>query len=209
MDEHVDGRAIQLGYLFAGEFVRRAVADQGAVHAGDGARLAQDGPDVVRHKHDGHAPVAVEITENGVQLLFARDVHAGRWFVQHEQLGLTNERAGQQHPLLLADRKLGQTPTHAAGHAHRLQGLHDVRALGPAEQRQRSDATVCAMGHRLGHGDREVAPRPGEHLRHVAHAVPVAEVRRIASKEPHGARGRSQQPESHPNQRALAAAVRT
>ena len=43
----------------------------------------------------------VEVAEHGVQLLLARDVDARRGLVQHEQLGVADERTRKQDALLL------------------------------------------------------------------------------------------------------------
>ena len=75
----------------------------------------------------------VEIAEHGVQLLFARDVDARRGLVQHEQLGVADERAREQHALLLTDGKLRYASAPERGHADRLQRLYDLGTLGAPE----------------------------------------------------------------------------
>ena len=63
-------------------------------------------PEVVGHHHDAHAQVLAQLEQQGEDLAADRGVERGDRLVGEDQLGPERERAGDQHPLLLAAGQL-------------------------------------------------------------------------------------------------------
>jgi hypothetical protein len=116
------------------------------------------------------------------------EVHAGGRLVEEEQLGLTRERPGDQHALLLAAR---QGRDAVAGTIAQADDLERVLDRGPvsatcgtqqptAGQTTRGDDLADARGH---------TARGGGALRDEADAVVVAELLQRGAEDAHGAPG--------------------
>ena len=88
--EHVDGPAR---------------ADDAAVQADHARQVGGDAVEVVRRQQDRQA-ARVEVVEQVEDLVAQADVDAGRRLVHQQQLGLAEQRAGDEHALLLAAGEL-------------------------------------------------------------------------------------------------------
>ena len=98
-----------------------------AAHHIDGVgeidRLAQ----VVRHQHAGEALLQPQRLHDAPQLLAREGVERAERLVEHQQLGLVDQRAAEVRALLHAARELPGILVGEVGEADRLQELH--RAL--------------------------------------------------------------------------------
>jgi len=104
------------------------------------------------HQH-GAVEFGGELADEGVELDLPRDVYSLDRFVQHQQLGLDQQGAGQQHPLHLAAGELLHPVVQQILGADPAEGLLDGEAAVLAElqeaahrQRQRG-VQVEALRH--------------------------------------------------------------
>ena len=145
--------------------------------------------ELVGDEHDGRAAL-LEAAERVGERLLVGQVDAGGGLVEQEQLGLAGQRAGDEHPLLLAAGELRDAVRRPVGEADDLERRLD----GPAGRRRASGA--AAAGARRGRRRRPRAPwRARRRWRSSAGArsrvrVPVAEVRDRRAEEPQRPRGR-------------------
>ncbi len=166
--------------------------------------MPREHPDVVGHEDDRH-PVA-EPVQNLVELCLCRGIHVDRRFVEEEHLRVADERPGDDRPLLLPAREVLDLPVGEIGDLHRLERLlcpgmvFFVVAPWAA-----GDVAETAGEDHLPHGDRILEIERPE-LRDVAE---ILSHRRIpAAEDPDLAAAGGEEPEDHPEERRLPAAVR-
>src|SRR5690242_9456281 len=127
---HAHRGAVERGQRgIAQEVARAAVEDQPPVEAGELGDLLGHHPDVVAHQDQRHVALPVQMVEQGVEAGLRLRVHAAGGLVQDQELGLGDERARDQHPLLLAGGERADARGGVGLHAHLAQHLRDAGAL--------------------------------------------------------------------------------
>ena len=143
------------------------------------------------------ATLAGQTAQEVPQPADALGIQAVRRFVEHEDLGLADQRGGEPEPLVHAQRERAHTPVGGAGQLDQLEDLVDA---GPRHPRLGRDDTQVVprgprgMGRRLEHGS-DVSQR-------------VLEVAVATPGDPYGARRGFDEPEQRPEGRGLARPVR-
>ena len=153
-------------------------------------------------------PRATSAPQGVGERLLALQVDPGGRLVEHEQVGLAGERAGDQHPLLLAAGQRGDAVPGLVGEADRLERGLDGLPVGPAASGtngRRRESRPEATTSRTEAGTPEAAVDP---LRDEADAVPARAnaVERGAEQPDLAAAGRDQA-HHRADQRGLAGAV--
>ncbi len=88
--------------------------------------------DVVRDHHHGHPLLVADPPQQGGDGALVRQVEAVQRLVEQQQSGPTDERLGDQQPLLLAARTLPDRPPRVGGRADQLDDLgHAVLCRPP------------------------------------------------------------------------------
>ena len=123
----------------------------------------------------------------------------GRRLVHQQQVGLAEQRAGHEHPLLLAARQFADVTVGEVADAEPVEHVGDLAPLGATRPRQ---AATGGPGHQHALADRDrKVPVDRLDLGHVADAQARVGVAPTPSTRPHRA-------EQHPQQRGLARARR-
>jgi len=167
-------------------------------HHGDAVAQVHGFGDVVRDEQHGGAALAAGAQQVVLQLGAGDGVERGEGFVEQQQRGLEDERAGQGDAALLPARQLARIALPLPRQAQLGQQPLRARMVGrrgPALQRHGQQHVV---GHRL-----PVEQRGG--LEHEAQLR--AGRQHLAALHPHAARLRAQQPGGQLQQRGLAAAA--
>jgi hypothetical protein len=129
---------------------------------------------VVRHDHDRHVALPVQLAEQPDDLLLVAQVEVGQRLVEQQQLGVVHDGLRDRHPLLLSPRQLRHAPVGVVGRADPLQGLVHPRALRRGRAAQPEAPTGESEGDQVAAADR-LAEGGGVVLRHVPDpAVPAA-----------------------------------
>ena len=162
--------------------------------------------DLVRDQHDGRAAL-LELAQRVGECLLVGQVDPGRGLVEHEQVRLARERPGDEHPLLLAARQLGDAVRRPVGQADDLERGRDGRPVGRAGRTQQAAPTHAPGGDDLADRGRHAAGR-GRALRHEADPLPVTEVVERGPEEPHLAASHRQEPGERADEGGLARPVR-
>jgi hypothetical protein len=160
--------------------------------------------DVVRGDHERHAVVAVQAVQQLDHLAARRRVQPLERFIEYEQLGLQDERAGERHLALLAAREVV---------------THLVLQVRDAHARHRRRHLAVHLGGRIAvvaRAERNVVPHRGRDDLRVGvleqHADALADLRelprRVDAEHAHLALLGRQQAEDVVEERALPAAVR-
>ena len=90
--------------------------------------------EVVGGEHDRDA-VLVQVCQQVQHVVPGADVDAGRRLVEHQQAGVAQQSAGQEHPLLLAAGELADVPLGKLGDAQTIQHRGNVGLVGAAGPR--------------------------------------------------------------------------
>ena len=167
---------------------RHAVADHAAVQADDARQVRGDPVEVVR-REDDRQPAGVEVVEQVQDLVAQAHVDARRRLVHEQQLGLAEQRARDEHALLLAARQLADVAIGEIADVELREHRGDLRALGAAGPRQ-PPAVDARHQHALAHRHRE-APVDRLDLRHVRHPQ-IGAPRHAAVRDAHAARQHAQ-----------------
>src|ERR1700675_2306717 len=170
----------------AQEIAGAAVEDEPPVQAGELRDLFGDDADVVADEDEGDLALAVQVLEHGVEGGLRLGVHAAGGLVQDDQLGVGDQRAGDQHALLLSGRERADARPRVRLHADAGQRVGDAGSLRPADTLEETEARHEAGGDHLvhGHGQGRVERGP---LRDVAQSPPLPECGRRLAEEPHRA----------------------
>src|SRR5260370_818076 len=126
-----------------------------------------------RHPGQGHVGASVRAQREPARAEADADRGADER-VQDQQLGLGHERAGDEHPMLLAGGERPDPRGRVVGHAHLAQDLVDALTSRGAQATEEPEGGQEAGGHHLAHRHRQ---RGIERrlLGHVAQAPPLAE----------------------------------
>ena len=146
---------------------------------------------VVRHQHAGEALLQPQRLHDAPQLLAREGVERAERLVEHQELGLVDQRPAQVRALLHAARELPGILVGKIGETDRLQQLHGaLHVLGAMA----AEAALVRLDHL--HGQEDVvhrrAPRhQGRILER--HADALDRTRHLGAVDPHlAARGRQQ-----------------
>ena len=85
---------------------------------------SREGPQVMGHEQDCHAPFGVRFTDQPIKDLAALAVKPVGGLIQYEQARVAHQGAGQAHTLKLSSRKLTDEVTHEASHANSFERCH-------------------------------------------------------------------------------------
>ena len=142
----------------------------------DTVEVVGDRAELVRHEQHRRAVLGREVHERVAEQPLRLGVDAGDRLVEHEQLGIADERLGDEHALLLAAGELAHAPAPQVGERDRLrargrprrgraapgQRHHPRRASRPA--RTTSSTVAGRSGGRCGRcGTYPIRPRSREH----------------------------------------------
>ncbi len=181
------------------------IGDHQAVGQANGAGAARRELGLVRHQHQ-RVPLLVQLSEQADDLFTRRRVEISGRLVGEQQRGISSERAGDRHPLLLAARQLVRLVGHAVLELHGLERFDRLepplfRANAAVHQRQLDVGQRRLAGQQLkvleDEADLAVADI-GELI--IVHVRDVFAIQLVAA-----ARGRVEAPH-HVHQRALARA---
>ena len=159
-------------------------------------------------QHDGGARASSSVPQGVGERLLVGQVDAGGRLVEDEQVRLAGQRAGDEHPLLLAAGQRGDAVAGPVGEPDDLEGVVDRRAgrrgrAGRSSRRRRQPA----RGHHL--ADAWPARRRSAVAR--CGTKPIrCQSRKSAQRraeEPDGARGQRAQADQRAHQGGLAGAV--
>ena len=178
--QHFDGEAIEPHEVRLGQLMRRAMAEERAVHTRDVVGLAHDCADVVGDDQDGDAVLA-ELAEQHVDIFPALNVHARDGLVHHEQVGSADEGAGDEGALPLAGGELADAPALEVCHVNDLQDSVHGRAVALAPECERREAGVLPVRDNLADRDGEHGMDACGNLRDVADAAPFLELLDVGS----------------------------
>ena len=181
--------------------------DEAPVEAGELGDLLGDDADVVADEDEGDLALAIQVLEQRVEARLRLGIDAARRLVQDQKLGVRDQRAGDEDPLLLPGRQRADARAGLRGHADLAEHLGDAGALrrpDPAEQAERGHE---ARRHDLLDGGGEVGVEHGS-LGHIAEAPPLPERRRRMTEEAHVPAIGRQQSQHDAQERRLAPAVR-
>ena len=118
-----------------GEVGRRPVEQHRALQHDDPVEVVGDRAELVRHQQHRRAVLGREVHERVAEQSLRLRVDAGDRLVEHEQLGIADERLGDEHALLLAAGELAHAAAAQVAERDRLEGVVDgvaVRGAGPA-----------------------------------------------------------------------------
>jgi hypothetical protein len=86
----------------------RALTADDPVKGIDPGGLAVNHREVVRDEDDGQVVALLDVRDELIEGLFARQIHAGGRLIEQEQFGFALEAESDQNPLQLAAGKFGQ-----------------------------------------------------------------------------------------------------
>ena len=185
---------------------RPVVGDPPVAHHDRAVDERRQRAELVGDQDDGRAGV-LEAAERVGERLLARQVDACGRLVEHEQVGLAGQCAGDQHPLLLAAGERGDAVVATVGEADDVERVVDGGPVGARERAQQPAAGQPAGGdhlpHRGGH-----AGGGARALRHEADPRPRVVLGERRAEQPQLARGQRQQAGDGADERGLAGAVR-
>src|SRR5262249_52444766 len=102
---------------------RWALGDDAGVDADDPGEVGGDGVELVGGHDDGDAVVLVEMGEEVEDVVAGFDVDAGGRFVEEEELGTTDQGAGQEGALLLTAGEVADVAVAELADAEALEGF--------------------------------------------------------------------------------------
>ena len=151
-------------------------------------------------------PAAAELAQRGRERLLAGRVDPGGRLVEHQQVGLAGQGAGDQGALLLAAGQGGDRVVDPVQQADIGERVAYGRAVGRARGPEDSAPGQPARGHHLADGGRHAAAG-AQPLRHVADPGPVLEAAQVGAEQLDVAAARRHQAEHGADQGRLAGAV--
>ncbi|MDF3042397.1 MAG: hypothetical protein K0Q71_5103 [Thermomicrobiales bacterium] len=128
--------------------------DHAAVDADDPRQVRRDGIQLVGGEHHGHS-LAVQLGEQVQDVVAGLDVDTGGGLVENEEVRLANQRARQEHPLLLSAGEVTNLPPAQAGQSQPLQDDRGSTAILPAGPGQWTHAAYAPHHHDVLDRDRE------------------------------------------------------
>ena len=120
------------------------VADDLAVEADEVRQVGGDAVEVVGGEHD-RQPVGVQVVEQVQDLVAGAHVDAGRRLVQQQQVGLAEQRAGDEHALLLAAGQLADVAVGQVADAEPVEHLVRPRPARRGSRHGRRRPSVRAI----------------------------------------------------------------
>jgi zinc transport system substrate-binding protein len=189
------------------ELRRRAVELDRALHHEHTVEVRGHRAQLVRHEEHRGAVLEHEVHERVAELALRLRVDARDGLVEHEQLGLARERAGDEHALLLTAGELEHRTARLGDQADRLDGVVDGGAVLRTGPPPPPRARESPRRHDLAHGDRQVG-REHIALRDVPEPGALAQRARVGPEEARLTGLWREEPEEEAQQRRLPRAVR-
>src|SRR5215475_3712685 len=125
-----DGRTVEcVQRRIAQEVSGPAVEDESPVEAGELGHFLGDDPDVVADEDERDLALAIQVLEQGVERRLGLGVHAPCRLVENDQLGVGDERSGDEDALLLARGQRADPGARVGLHAYADEGLPYAGAL--------------------------------------------------------------------------------
>ena len=211
-----EGEAHEIGFKdghervvpLAGQGRRWAVEDDSAAHQHEPLDELLHGAELVRDEEDRRVELVVQLGEQRRQRLLGVDVDAGRRLVEHQQVGLSGERLGDEGALLLAAGQRGDGLPRPLGQADALDGRLDESSVVRPQASNGAPPRDPARAHDLLHGHRRLDPELRT-LGEVADAVALPKAAGRLAEERRCPGLRLLEPEQDTEQRRLAPAVRS
>jgi len=197
-----------LGEHLRRQALRRRVAVQTPMQAGDAVAPGRDGADVVADDHDGQIQGGVDTIQKLCEAPLARDVHAHGRLVEKQDRGLGGQGAGDHDTLNLPPAEASDRAIGIIRSVHEIKGVRDT--LAPAGGQTPPRAGPPLGGHRddLTRAERE-RELGADTLRNKPHQPLGAGVLGGAVEHANPTAVRREQPEGELEERGLAPAVGT
>jgi len=132
----------------------RAVEDAAGLQQQDRGGGVEDDGEQVGDEQDGQAAAPVELDQEVDERALAGEVHPVGRLVEHQEIRLAGEGAGEQHALLLATRELAEEAPRQGGDADELERLAGALAVLPPGALERAEAGRAPHQGDLVGGDR-------------------------------------------------------